>query len=156
MCILVNRNGQHYLHLQSVEQNTVILVKWILAKCGKRSFEWSSEWTVKGTSSRTARLRKRLVELDGLCLEVPMCMQLRLEGLKQRTGNVFVSIQASLTLFISPYVRFSQSALCFPQDMKQPRYCSKLLGKIGAEVMTINVFLAERNKLRETNRFSCS
>jgi len=31
----------------------------------KRSFEWSSNWTVKKTSPRTSRLRKRPLEREG-------------------------------------------------------------------------------------------
>jgi len=44
------------LSTTSDDQNRAIPVKEILREHGKRSFEWSSNWTVKKTSSRTARL----------------------------------------------------------------------------------------------------
>jgi len=44
------------LSTASAAQNTAIPVKGKLAEHQGRSFEWSSNWTVKETSSQTRRL----------------------------------------------------------------------------------------------------
>jgi len=49
----------------SADQNTHIQLNGGITAHRKRSFEWSSNWTVTKTSPRTGRLRKRHLELDG-------------------------------------------------------------------------------------------
>jgi len=56
MCIFYSAEQLTLSLPTTSEQNIAIPVKGILREHGERSFEWSSNWTVKGTSSLSKRL----------------------------------------------------------------------------------------------------